>query len=91
MACKILDSSGNEDDGTLVDGKGDIVMELIAQKRRKLDKPKSTYMNADFIMGSIAKVERSWSLVRRVLLDCRKKCTPLFTKPLMFFKMNATY
>lgn len=48
-------------------------------------------MNADFVLGSVAKVERLRSQARHLLTDNRKKCSPILVEAILFLKVNARY
>ncbi len=47
--------------------------------------------NCDFILGSVAEVERLWSLAKYILADTRKCTSPLAFEAVLFLKVNANY
>lgn len=48
-------------------------------------------MCADFVLGSVAEVERLWSILRRLLPEYRKSCTPMLAEAFLFLKVNSDY
>eukprot|EP00171_Calliarthron_tuberculosum_P003916 IDg3916t1 len=68
----------------------DIIMEITKEKENRIDGP-GNYINADFVLGSVAEVERLWSVLRRLLPDYRKSCAPILAEALLFLKVNARY
>lgn len=48
-------------------------------------------MNFSFILGSVAEVERLWSIAGNILSNNRKKMSPLFFESLLFLKVNRNY
>ncbi len=59
--------------------------ERLAQWRRK-EAPSSSdeFIDCDFIPGSVAEVERLWSLAKYVLMDHRRQMTPRLFEALVF-------
>ena len=47
--------------------------------------------NANFILGSVAEVERLWSTADRVLDGKRNRTTPLLFEAFLFLKYNKKY
>ncbi len=66
-------------------------MENITKKRRELDEKSNKYIDANFICGSVAKVERLWSQARYLLQDHRKASTPMLAEAILFLKLNKSY
>ena len=51
----------------------------------------SEYYNADFILSSVAEVERLWSIARYILVDQQKEMTPQMFEALLFLKVNCHF
>ena len=51
----------------------------------------ATYHNCDFILGSVAEVERLWSLCKYVFTDIRQALTPETFEAIIFLKVNKDY
>ena len=49
------------------------------------------YINCDYILGSVAEVERLWSMARYVLQDHRTSMKPMNLEALLFLKMNSGF
>ena len=49
------------------------------------------YVDCDFILGSVAEVERLWSLVSYILPDHRKSMQPIHVEALVFLTVNESY
>ena len=59
-------------------------------RRRKMERENpSGFMDADFILGSAAEVERLWSIANNVLTDERKKTSPLLLEGILFLRVNV--
>lgn len=88
-ACRalLLESEGNIDDMNAAESS--VLSEI--KKRRKLSHSSPKYMDASFILGSVALVERLWSLARNVLTDNRKNCSPILIEAILFLKVNSAY
>eukprot|EP00171_Calliarthron_tuberculosum_P009475 IDg9475t1 len=93
LACRKLLSEAavqsnteNDDDS----GDDDIITEITKERENKVD-GSGSYINADFVLGSVAEVERLWSVLRRLLPDYRKSCAPILAEALLFLKINASY
>jgi len=63
---------------------------VAAKKKRKLEAT-TKYMNCSFILGSVAEVERLWSIAKNILRDNRKSMTPIVFESLLFLKVNSKY
>lgn len=62
------------------------------RKRQRLEETMdNSYINCDYILGSVAEVERLWSLCKNVLTDHRSCIKPMNLEALMFLKINSTY
>ncbi len=55
-------------------------------KMRKRDEETSNYIDRNFILGSVAEVERVFSFAKYVLSDSRRCMTPQRFEALMFFE-----
>ncbi len=60
-------------------------------KRRKRDEETSSYIDCNFILGSIAEVERVFSFAKYLLSDTRRCMTPQLFEALMFLKINSRF
>ena len=63
-----------------------------AKKRRKTlqvgNNIESRYINLDFILGSVAEVERLWSMAYYILVKNRQKMSPVVFEAIVFLKIN---
>lgn len=57
----------------------------------KRQRTETEYINADFILGSAAEVERLWSICKYILTNQRKSLTPLMFEALTFLKVNKRF
>eukprot|EP00171_Calliarthron_tuberculosum_P023317 IDg23317t1 len=57
-------------------------------KKRKMENTGDEYVNCDFILGSIAEVERLWSVSKHILCVQRRGMTPQMFEALLFLKFN---
>ena len=62
-------------------------MERIMKRQKKSDS-EYNYGNCDFILGSVAEVERLWSICDNVLNDHRNRMSPLLFECIVFLKIN---
>lgn len=60
-------------------------------KRKKEDNSTSCYIDASFVFGSLAEVERLWSIAKYILSDHRQLMTPQIFEALIFLKCNARF
>lgn len=67
------------------------MIERIASHNRKREERNDAYLNCNFELGSLAEVERLWSIAKHVLTDSRKGITPLAFEEILFLRMNNTY
>lgn len=92
-ACVMLkiDGSDEGDEDIAVSSEEDDILKDISKDNVKKKEHQGDYMNADFILGSVAEVERLWSLAKCALPCHRKSCTPMLTESLLFLKVNKNY
>jgi hypothetical protein len=65
-----------------------------ANKQRRLSvqrKTESPYVECGYILGSVAEVERLWSLAKYVTPHHRQKMHPVNVEAQMFLKINYSY
>jgi hypothetical protein len=65
-----------------------------ANKRRRLSvqrKTESPYVECGYILGSVAEVERLWSLAKYVTPHHRQKTHPVNVEAQMYLKVNCSY
>ncbi len=55
-------------------------------KRRKVGHGTESYINCDFILGSVAEVERLFSMAKYVMAENRRSLTPQLFEAIMFLK-----
>lgn len=65
--------------------------DIIERTKRLRLSGQSEYRNCDFILGSVAEVDRLWSVAENVRTVNRKVMTPLMFKCVMFLKINKSY
>lgn len=59
---------------------------------REASRPRADkYVDTKFILGSVAVVERLWSMAKHILTDDRKRMMPIHLEALMFLKINQGY
>lgn len=92
-ACKkLLIESDSEpvipDNGT--SDEDDIIKEIVSEKEKHTCQD-GKYMNAKFIIGSVAIVERLWSVLRKMLPEHRKRSPQMLVEALLFLKVNSKY
>ncbi len=63
------------------------ITERIAKKRKK-NREGSAYIGCNFILGSVAEVERVWSIAKYVLSEQRRGMTPQMFEAIMFLRYN---
>ncbi len=63
----------------------------IALRKRKREEETHKYINSDFILGSVAEIERLWPLAKSLLTDHRNSMTPLAFEVVLFLKVSSTY
>ena len=61
------------------------------KKRRKLSALPKRYMDCGFILGSVAEVERVWSIAKHLLGDVRHKMAPMMLEALLFLRFNERF
>jgi hypothetical protein len=89
-AAVAADDSDNDGPNVLLSPRS-IAREEQAKRQRIQAAGNDTYINADFILGSVAEVERLWSLSRYVLQDHRTCMYPINFECIMFLKINSQY
>ena len=65
-------------------------MERIMKRQKKSDS-EYNYGNCHFILGSVAEVERLWSICDNVLNDHRNRMSPLLFECIVFLKINKRF
>ncbi|KAI0562409.1 Ribonuclease H-like protein [Gracilaria domingensis] len=60
-------------------------------KERKVVMKKEKYMNCEFILSSVAEVERLWGIAKNLLTDNRKSMTPKMFEAIEFLKQNKRF
>eukprot|EP00171_Calliarthron_tuberculosum_P002661 IDg2661t1 len=65
-----------------------VSMQEMLTKRRKVQSLKISYINCDFILGSVAIVERLWSCAHYIYSDYRRSMTPQLLEALLFLRAN---
>ena len=61
---------------------------LSGRKRKNDGCDEYSYMNSDFILGSVAEVERLWSICKFILSDTRSRLEPQIFEALVYLKVN---
>lgn len=92
-ACSMMKIDATEE---IVDKQGlsseeDNVMKDIAKDNEKSSNAPRSYMNANFLLSSVAEVQRLWSRAKSAFPSHRKSCTPMITEALLFLKVNSSY
>ena len=59
-------------------------------KRRRLNRQEK-YRKCEFILGSVAEVERLWSIAKNVRTVNRRRMTPILFESILFLKVNHRY
>eukprot|EP00171_Calliarthron_tuberculosum_P012024 IDg12024t1 len=70
---------------------GESILNRISENKRRCINKQTKYINCDFIIGSVAEVERLWSIAGNILCDNRMRMTPLLFEALVFLKVNKKY
>jgi len=87
----ILERSVLPDANPTASDHGTSMYQRIQMKKRRRIETESTYRNCDFILGSVAEVERLWSVCNALLSDNRKRMSPLVFESIVFLKENRSY
>lgn len=82
-ACKNFKLHKTNTPSSTIRERSTIAEKLAEKKRRRLD-DSDKYMNCSFILGSVAEVERLWSIAGNLLANNRKKMSPYYLS-LFFF------
>ncbi len=59
--------------------------------KRKREEETQKYISSDFILVSVAEIERLWLLAKSVPADNRKSMTPPLFEAVLFLRVNSTY
>ena len=78
-------TDGNAEDSDLLS------MSERRKKRRKVAAIPKRYINCDFVLGSVAEVERLWSIAKHILGDVRHKLAPMMLEALLFLRFNKRF
>ena len=62
-----------------------------AARQKKQATGNEAYVNCDYICGSVAPVERLWSLAGHVMPDHRSSLKPYSLEALLFLKVNKSF
>lgn len=60
-------------------------------RKRKCSAFGPNYINAGFVLGSIAQVERFWSLCKYVLRPGHDALSPIMSETILYLKINSSY
>lgn len=90
-ACRSLLICSTEDDNPTDNHAGTRLADRIAYKRRKMISSGGKYRDCSFILGSVATIERLWSIAGNVLMNHRKEMTPIVFEALLFLRTNKQY
>ncbi len=95
FACKSLilslSSADSVPETSEEEERNDSIMESIGKKKGNLDEAIIKYIDASFICGSAAKVERLWSQANYIVQNHRKVSTPRLAEAILFLKTNKSY
>ena len=61
---------------------------LSGRKRKHDGCDEYSYMNSDFILGSVAEIEWLWSICKFILSDTRSRLEPQIFEALVYLKVN---
>ncbi len=64
---------------------------MTQRRRKKAPSSSDEFIHCDFILGSVAEVERLWSLAKYVLTDDRRQMTFQLFEALVFLEMNHRF
>ena len=90
VGCMLM--SSEDESAAAVNDDVDISIDSLIEKnklRRLIQK--SNYRNCDFALGSIAEVERLWSIAKNARTVNQKSITPLLFECILFLKINKSY
>lgn len=91
IACQrlLLPIQESEDEASVTaNSVSDYKSRLDRRKRRKIAAD-SCYRNCDFILGSVAEIERLWSIADIILADTRSRTTPELFEAILFLRVNS--
>ncbi len=60
-------------------------------KRRKVEHGTESYINCDFILRSVAEIERLFSMAKYVMAENIRSLTPHLFEAIMFLKFNERF
>ena len=63
----------------------------IASNKAKKSSQEGVYVNCGFILGTVAEVERLWSIGGNVYRDNRMRMSPILFESVLFLKVNKSY
>ena len=86
---RLLKRSSTQDNSRTSDTYSSIT-ERMATKCRVCTK-KENHINCNFIVGSVAKVERLWSIGKLVCTSSRRRMTPQLFEALLFLRENERF
>lgn len=61
------------------------------KRKRRTEKRQEKYVNYNCILGTVAEVERLWSIVKYVSSEERRGMTPQLFKELLVLRINSQY
>ena len=67
------------------------MIERINKRRKVSESNKTKYIDCSFILGSVAAVERLWSIAKYVCTSNRRRMTPLLLESLLFLRENERF
>ena len=80
-----------EESASQSDSSSTVTMAERLLKKRKTEVTRNQYTNCDFILGSVAEVERLWSISKYVFRENRRSLTPQLFEAVMFLKVNQRF
>jgi len=86
-ACEILEIEQDETFESVQNSSLTMAQKLVSGKRRCIERD-TKYRNCNFVVGSVAIVERLWSVANYIYCDNRKSMTPMLLEALIFLKTN---
>ena len=84
------DTESENDEGN-IDERDDMTLQEISRKRRRISQGNEKYVDTNFVLGSVAIVERLWPHAKHVLSDTRKRSLPVLVEAILFLKTNRSY
>ena len=65
-----------------------MTVKMVEQKRRKISQGNNKYMDASFILGSVALVQRLWSMTKQMLSDNKNHSASLLVEAILSLRVN---